>query len=150
MPCYLTQIDMEGLAVFPLDRDPLFLLPSGERWLHWAQGSQTWVQDVRPGPGTGCGGRWRGRGTRAAPHRAGRVEGIGDRGHAQLMSAINEYESLDASQLVYEQRLVKSAEELAMMEQAARAADRVIERMRAVARPGIRERGSTRRCTAHS
>lgn len=45
---YLTQIDMEGLAVFPLDRDPLFLLPSGERWLHWAQGSQTWVQDVRP------------------------------------------------------------------------------------------------------
>ena len=45
---YLTQVDMEGLAIFPLEGDPIFLLPSGERWLHWATDSQRWVRDVRP------------------------------------------------------------------------------------------------------
>jgi len=42
---YLTQVDMEGLAVFPLDRDPLFLLPSG---VHVPQESSRALPDLSP------------------------------------------------------------------------------------------------------
>jgi Xaa-Pro aminopeptidase len=121
---YLTQIDMEGLAIFPLEGDPVFLLPSGERWLHWAQGSQGWMQDARPvrelaGP---TGEVLEQLGAR----RIGLVDfkGLGTSGYAELMNAISDYESEDASQLVYNLRMVKSEEELAMMERAAAAADR--------------------------
>lgn len=136
---YLTQIDMEGLAVFPSDRDPIFVLPSGERWLHWAEGSQTWVRDVRPVrdlAGT-TGEILEG----LTPRRIGLVDlkGMGATNQAQLMNAVSDYQSADASQLVYEQRMVKSEEELAMMERAAAAADRAIQTLRDLARPGIRE-----------
>jgi len=136
---YLTQIDMEGLAVFPGDRDPIFLLPSGDRWLHWAQRSQTWVNDVRPvrDLAAATGEVLEG----LAPRRIGLVDfkGMGTSGHTPLMNAVSDYESADASQLVYELRLVKSEEELAMMERAAAAADQAIQALRTTARPGIRE-----------
>jgi Xaa-Pro dipeptidase len=136
---YLTQIDMEGLAVFLLDREPVFLLPSGDRWLHWAQRSQTWVHDVRPVRDLAAATAEVVEGL--APRRIGLVElkGLGTSGHSELMNAINEFESQDASQLVYSLRLVKSAEELAMMERAAAAADQAIQVFRAAARPGMRE-----------
>src|SRR5713226_2108159 len=46
---YLTQIDIEGLAIFPLDQKVTALTP--ERWRHWAQRSQDWVQRVLPADG---------------------------------------------------------------------------------------------------
>ncbi len=136
---YLTQIDMEGLAMFPLQGDPVFLLPSGERWLHWAQGSQTWVPDVRPvrelasPAGEAL--------EQAGARRVGLVDlkGLGTGAHAALMTAISDYETEDASQLVYNLRMVKSEEELAMMERAAAAADQAIAALRSTARAGVRE-----------
>jgi Xaa-Pro aminopeptidase len=136
---YLTQIDMDGLAIFPQDGDPVFLLPSGERWLHWAQGSQTWVHDVRPVRELVSTASAVLEGLAAA--RVGLVDlkGMGAAGYAELMNAVSDYESEDASKLVYNLRLVKSAEELGMMEQAAAAADTAIAAMRSLAQPGIRE-----------
>jgi Xaa-Pro aminopeptidase len=134
---YLTQIDMEGLAVFPLERDPIFLLPSGERWLHWAQRSQTWVQDVRPVRDLAAATAQTVESL--APRRVGLVE-LKETGRGQhLADAINEFDSSDASDLVYALRMVKSPEELAMMEQAARIADRTIQVLRERTRSGIRE-----------
>jgi Xaa-Pro aminopeptidase len=136
---YLTQIDMDGLAVFPLERDPVFLLPSGERWLHWARGSQDWVEDVRPArdlaAATGDALE------QLAPKRIGLVDlkGMGTAAHAAMTNAISDYAQEDASQLVYGERLVKSEEELAMMERAAEAANEAIATLRAIARPGVRE-----------
>ena len=136
---YLTQVDMEGLAVLPLERDPIFLLPSGERWLHWATDSQNWIEDVRPvrdlAAATGEVLEQLG------PGRIGLVDfkGMGSTGYAALMTAVSDYESEDASKLVYNQRLVKSDEEIAMMQHAAAAAADAIDTLRTVARPGVRE-----------
>jgi Xaa-Pro aminopeptidase len=136
---YLTQIDMEGLAIFPSDREPTFLLPSGERWLHWAERSQTWLSDVRPVRDLAAAASEMLHGL--APTRVGLVDlkGMGTSGHAALMNAMSDYETVDASQLVYQLRLVKSDEELAMMEQAAATADQAIRALRDMARPGVRE-----------
>jgi len=136
---YLTQVDMEGLAIFPLERDPIFLLPSGERWLHWATDSQNWIEDVRPvrdlAAATGEVLEQLG------PRRIGLVDfkGMGSTGYAELMTAISDCESEDASKLVYELRLVKSEEEIAMMQRAAAVAADAIDALRSTARPGVRE-----------
>ncbi len=135
---YLTQIDMDGLAIFPLDHDPIFLLPSGERWLHWVTDSQTWVEDVRPVRDLAAAGDAL---EAIGAKRIGLVDfnGLGRGTYSELSNALSDYETRDASELVYSLRLVKSDEEIAMMERAATAAADAIETLRTTARPGIRE-----------
>ncbi len=136
---YLTQVDMEGLAIFPLDSDPIFLLPSGDRWLHWATDSQRWVRDVRPvGDLAGATGDAL---EQLGARRVGLVDlkGMASAGYTQLMNAVSDYATEDVSQLVYSLRLVKSEEELAMMQRAAAAAADAIQALRTIARPGVRE-----------
>lgn len=135
---YLSQIGEEGLLVFPLEADPVFLLPSGDRWLHWALGSQDWVHDVRP--------------VRDLPASTGEcldtlrvkrlglvdVRGLRASAYDGLMRAVSDYETEDASQLLTTFRLVKSEEELAMMNRAAEIAEQAIATLRATAQPGVR------------
>lgn len=135
---YLTQIDMEGLALFPADGEPIFLLPT-DRWLHWVRRSQSWVADVRA--------------VRDLPAAAAEIldekdarrvglidiRAMGSAAREALMTAVSDSETTDASQLVYHLRLVKSDEEIAMMQRAAGIADTAIDALLATARAGARE-----------
>jgi Xaa-Pro aminopeptidase len=135
---YLTQIDMDGLAVFPAEGEPTFLLPT-DRWLHWAQRSQQWVRDVRAvrDPAATAGQLL----DEAGARRVGVVDakGMAAGAHQALMNAVSDYETTDASSLVYGFRLIKSDEEIAMMQRAAEIADTAIDTLLATARVGVSE-----------
>lgn len=136
---YLTHIDMDGLAIFPLEREPVFLLPSGDRWHHWALGSQDWVGDVRPV--RGLAGSVGGVLEELKARRVGLVDfkGMHAATYADVMNEVSDCETEDASRVVDRARLVKSEEEMAMMQRAAEVGDEAIAALRAVARPGVRE-----------
>lgn len=136
---YLTQVDMKGLAVFPLEREPVYLLSSGQRWLHWATDSQNWVEDVRAARDLAA--ATRDALEEVGARRVGLVgfKGMGNTVHGELLDALSDRKTEDASPLMHALRLVKSREELAMMEHAAGAAAQAIEALRSVARPGVRE-----------
>ena len=135
---YLTQIDMDGLAIFPAEGEPTFLLPT-DRWLHWAQRSQRWVRDVRAvrDLSTSAGQLLEEAGAR----RVGLVDvkGMSATASQALLSAVSDCETSDASALVYGLRLVKSDEEIAMMQRAAEIADTAIDTLLATARSGVKE-----------
>src|SRR5712692_1561957 len=114
---YLTHVDIEGLVIFPLDREVMLLTP--ERWRHWAQRSQDWVHRVLPADsyagtlGTAL--------SELRPRRIGLVDfrAAGAARHQELMGALSAYQHQDATALIDDLRLVKSAELIAMMERAA-------------------------------
>ncbi len=134
---YLTQIDIEGLAIFPLDQKVTALTP--ERWRHWAQRSQDWVQRVLPADGYA--GTLRAALSEVRAQRIGLVDvrAAGAARHQELLSALSVYQHQDATALIDDLRLVKSSEEIAMMERAAEIADRAISRLLEEAKVGVPE-----------
>ena len=134
---YLTHIDIEGVAVFPLEGDVMFLTP--ERWRHWARRSQSWVQQVLPAESYAA-ALSNALGT-LRPKTIGLVDlrAAGAARNQELMGALTEHEHRDVTAIVDDLRLVKSAEEIAMMEHAAEVADQAVDRLLREAHAGVPE-----------
>jgi Xaa-Pro aminopeptidase len=143
----------DSYAVFPMRGEPTFIGWS-VAMKEWYE-KVPWLNDIRVG---------RGRLDLALPYvAAGRVKELGyERGniglvgllralgmggegaisyvaYKQLCEMLPDAKLKDASTLVSDIAMIKSDEELAMVREAARIADRMIERMVALAKPGVRE-----------
>ena len=134
---YLTHVDIEGLAVIPQEGEVTVLTP--ERWLHWAERSQDWVERILPADGYVAG--LREELARLGPKRIGLVDfrAAGSAREQQLMEVVSGHQHEDASPLIDDLRLVKSVEEIAMMERAAEIADTALDRLLREAGPGAIE-----------
>ena len=150
---YLTSIGGGGTAVavvLPIDGSPIAIIRDMRRTEFWKR-AQDWVPEVR---GT-VGGRW-GEALVGAVRDLGCVRGrIGIAGlggvlrfpdgtvihgeFAALREALPDVTFVNATDFMHDIRMIKSAEEIAMIERAQRCADATSEAAFATARPGTTE-----------
>lgn len=128
----------QGFLVVPLDRDPILLIGAGSQ-AHWAQ-TWSWLADVRRGGAAEAASIV--KELRIPAHRIG-VAGLDDilpsRDKAVLTAALGD--SLhDATPMMDKIRLVKSAEEVAYMEETGRLVAQGIHRFKQALKPGRTER----------
>jgi Xaa-Pro aminopeptidase len=148
---YLVQIGgfaTEVAVVFPLDGTVTAIL-QGPRDIEWWSAAQDWVSDLRPSRRL-----WsEAVAARLKEMAVRRVGVIGLKGlirapegvvswtmYETVRAAFPAVEFVDATQLVLETRAVKSAEEIAFIENAERIADLAVDAVIATARPGVPER----------
>lgn len=140
----------DGWLVFPSDGDPTAFVFSGGAMLSMWTDLQDWVTDVRSAPGL----RWSSALADSIEERGltrARLGIVGLEGYqesegtasyltvSRLKERFPQAEFVDATRLVEDLRMYKSAEELLFIEEAARIGDVAIEVMRATARPGVSE-----------
>ena len=150
---YLTSIGGGGTAVaavLPIDGSPIAIIRDSRRTEFWKR-AQDWVAEVR---GT-VGGRW-GEALVGAVRDVGCVRGrIGIAGlggvlrfpdgtvihgeFAALREALPDATFVNATDFMHDIRMIKSVEEVAMIERAQRCADAISEAIFATARPGMTE-----------
>lgn len=150
---YLTAIGGGGTAVaavLPLDGEPIAIVREPRRAEYWRR-AQDWVAEVRATQG----GSWGEALVEAVRDCGGAHATIGIAGLAGVLRFPDgtmiqgEYQALrdglpkatlvDATDLMHRLRLVKSAEEIAMIERAQGCADAISEAVFATARPGVSE-----------
>lgn len=147
---YLTHIGSKhgGLAVFPLEGEPVVFSAPPHMNLPFSPylSSQDWVQDIRPFTGLPTVvdtmmemGYERskigivGYGSILAMHS------VTHRDYSRLLELMPKATFIDATPLIEEMRLIKSPEEISMLEKAGHIARKTIDTMVEVARPGVTE-----------
>ena len=145
---YVTQIFWESMAVFPLKGEPTGFI-WGAHHIEWYLDFQDWVKDVRSG-------RWRWAESAAdrvkeLGYGQGRIGLVGlggwsepegiwpHRMHAELCQSLPEAILVNATEILERIRLVKSEEEIGMLEEAARIGDLAVEVLKSSARAGKRD-----------
>lgn len=140
----------DGWLVFPAEGDPTAFVFSGGAMLQMWSDLQDWVTDVRSAPGL----IWSNALTQGIEERGlsrARLGIVGLEGYqesegtasyltvSRLKERFPDADFVDATRLVEDLRMYKSAEELTFIQEAARIGDTAIEVMRAHARPGVPE-----------
>ncbi len=148
---YLTHcaaFGMGGYALFPLDGDPLIFLgtPDMNQPHHACMGTQNWVKDIRPVPKMDKlveilkeMGYGKSRTGLVGYGSALVSESYGYRSYAQLLQGLPEAQISDQTSLIEELRLIKSPEEIRMLDKSGELAKKCVEALIATARPGVRE-----------
>lgn len=150
---YITQVGgnaTEAAVVFPLTGEVTAVL-RGENDIAWWRLQQEWVRDLRPSRRAYAApiaerlrelGLARGRiGVSGLEGLVRAPEGVVPWGlFERLRRALPDARFVDATAVLQEARAVKSAEEIAFLHRAAALAEAAVERMLAVARPGVPER----------
>lgn len=148
---YLTQIGGNGefeFVVFPRAEEPTVFIWANT-FLSWWQEAQDWIQDIRvrrPGWAEAVAGRVRELGLERGRLGVVGLSGLFDRDgylpyetYLRLQQLLPDAQFLNATALLEECRMVKSAEEVAMLERAAAIGDAMMEAYVSRARPGVRE-----------
>jgi Xaa-Pro aminopeptidase len=150
---YLSQIGgdgEDGWLVFPLEGEPsAHVFSGGAMHQMWGE-MQDWMSDVRPAPGLRWSSALIGRIKDLGLERA-RIGVVGLEGYQETEGTVSyltlsrlkeqfpEAQFVDATHIVEDFRMVKSAEEIGFIEQAARIGDAAIRYMRRHAQPGAAE-----------
>lgn len=128
----------QGFLVVPLERDPILLIGAGSQ-AHWAQ-TWSWLADVRKGAATEAAQAVKALGVTAGHVGvAGLDDILPSRDKATLIGALGDGLH-DATPLMDRIRLVKSQEEIALMEETGRLVAQGIERFKQALKPGRTER----------
>lgn len=152
---YVSQVGhqaQEAILVFPLDREPICNLWGKSTHGDWNLRAQSWVSDLREGmvPSWSGGvvdrikelGLERGRigvvglGGEKLREPEGRIPYLT---YSRILEGLPDTRFENFSEVFWELRLVKSAEEIAFHEKAAEIGDLAIKAMIETARPGVRE-----------
>lgn len=142
---YVTHIGERGVAIFPLDGEPLYLGGPKFSYRYWEE-CQHWVKQIRPYEGPqgiveaiqelnlekanlGIVGHW----------GALQQDVILYREYAELLKRLPAANLVETTPLLEEIRLIKSQEEIQFLREAARLGDLMLEALLQAARPGAKE-----------